>query len=216
MVQLGEPAVRAIIKQIGLAPQKARNIVRLSQKLCDRHDGQVPDTFEQLEQLDGVGHKTASVVMMQAFDKPAFPVDTHIHRLACRWGCGNAKSVAKTESSLKLWFPDPRSWATLHTRLILFGRQHCPARNHDMDECAVCSFAATDEARQLNRQFPKKFVPPAKHADPFSVRLVEQHHHHDLERAPARGAKRARTTRGGDDDVATRRSSRLARKKQKQ
>lgn len=172
MVALGEDKIRQFIRQIGLAPQKAKNIYKLSQILAEQHESEVPQTFEQLEALPGVGHKTASVVMMQAFNKPAFPVDTHIHRLACRWGCG-AKSVAKTEKNLKLWFPDESSWGELHTRIILFGREYCPARKHDMDACPICCFAATDEARTLNRQSPNKFVGSEKHSDPFSIRDVE-------------------------------------------
>lgn len=171
MRDLGETKIREIIKQIGLAPQKAKNIAKLSHMICENFDGQVPDTFEGLESLPGVGHKTASVVMMQAFKKPAFPVDTHIHRLACRWGCGQ-KSVEKTEAALKMWFPDPSSWGSLHTRIILFGREYCPARKHDMDACPICSFAATDEARAMNRQNQNKFVAAKNHKNPFSIRDV--------------------------------------------
>lgn len=173
MRDLGEEKIKQIIRQIGLAPQKAKNIAKLSAMICDEHDGMVPDTFEQLEKLPGVGHKTASVVMMQAFNKPAFPVDTHIHRLACRWGCGDAKSVAKTEERLKQWFPDPTTWADLHVRIILFGREHCPARNHDMDLCPICSFAATVEARTANKQNPTKFVAAKTHKNPYAIREVD-------------------------------------------
>lgn len=172
MRALGEERIREIIKQIGLAPQKAKNISKLSATICDEYGGQVPDTFEELERLNGVGHKTASVVMMQAFNKPAFPVDTHIHRLACRWGCGNAKSVPKTEESLKRWFPDPDCWGDLHVRIILFGREYCPARKHDMDQCPICSFAATDEAWQANRLNPLKFTAAKTHKNPYSIRDV--------------------------------------------
>lgn len=172
MRDLGETKIREIIKQIGLAPQKAKNIAKLSTDIFEKFDGNVPDTFEDLESLAGVGHKTASVVMMQAFGKPAFPVDTHIHRLACRWGCGHAKSVVKTEESLKQWFPDPQTWGELHTRIILFGREYCPARNHDMDECPVCCFAATDEALKNNRLFPKKFTAPVSHKNRYSIRDI--------------------------------------------
>lgn len=130
----------------------------------------MPQTFEGLESLAGVGHKTASVVMMQAFKKPAFPVDTHIHRLACRWGCGDAKSVEKTEAMLKRWFPDPSTWGELHVRIILFGREFCPARKHDMDLCPICSFAATEESRRANDINVNKFVAAVKHSNPYSVR----------------------------------------------
>lgn len=172
MRELGETKIREIIKQIGLAPQKAKNIAKLSADIVDKFQGKVPDNFEDLESLAGVGHKTASVIMMQAFRKPAFPVDTHIHRLACRWGCGDAKSVVKTEQSLKKWFPDPETWGQLHTRIILFGREYCPARNHNMEECPICSFAATDEAWNNNRLFPKKFTAPASHKNQYSIRDV--------------------------------------------
>ncbi|PXF40785.1 Endonuclease III [Gracilariopsis chorda] len=170
MAHLGAPRIQQLIQKIGLAPQKARNIAALSATICEHHHGHVPRTFDHLESLAGVGHKTASVVMMQAFNEPAFPVDTHIHRLACRWGCGDAKSVPKTERNLKLWFPHSSTWGELHTRIILFGREYCPARNHDMDACPVCSFAATDEARAANNANPKKFVAPVNHANPYSIR----------------------------------------------
>lgn len=170
MKSLGEARIHSLIKEIGLAPQKSKNIMKLCEMLCNEYDGKVPATFEDLEKLPGVGHKTASVVMMQAFNKPAFPVDTHIHRLACRWGCGDAKSVDKTEASLKEWFPNPDTWAELHIRIILFGREHCPARKHDMDQCPICCFAATDEAKAANGG--TKFVAPATHKNPYSIRDV--------------------------------------------
>lgn len=170
MRELGENNIREIIKQIGLAPQKAKNLAKLSADIVDKFQGKVPDNFDDLESLAGVGHKTASVIMMQAFQKPAFPVDTHIHRLACRWGCGDAKSVVKTEESLKKWFPDPETWGQLHTRIILFGREYCPARNHNMEDCPICSFAATDEAWNNNRLFPKKFTAPTSHKNRYSIR----------------------------------------------
>lgn len=172
MRELGEARVRDLIKRIGLAPQKAKNIAKLSEMICDRFGGEVPQTFDELESLPGVGHKTASVVMMQAFKKPAFPVDTHIHRLACRWGCGDAKSVEKTETMLKRWFPDPSTWGELHVRIILFGREFCPARKHDMDLCPICSFAATEESRRMNDVNANKFVAAVRHVNPYSVRDV--------------------------------------------
>lgn len=215
MVDLGEPKIREVIKRIGLAPGKARNIASLSATLRDKHAGVVPDTFEELEQLAGVGHKTASVVMMQAFKKPAFPVDTHIHRLACRWGCGDAKSVEKTESRLKEWFPDPLSWADLHTRIILFGRQYCPARNHDMDECPICSMAATAEARRANEANRKKFVAASVHKNPYEVRDVnvqikragEGVENHDLPEG-MRGKKKVKKEVKGDEGKAVRKGRR--------
>lgn len=169
MRDLGAERIRGIIKQIGLAPQKAKNLEKLSARICDEFHGEVPRTFEGLESLAGVGHKTASVVMMQAFGKPAFPVDTHIHRLACRWGCGDAKSVDKTETELKKWFPEEDSWGELHVRMILFGREHCPARAHDMSKCPVCSFAATRESWKANQIGAKKFIAATSHANPYEI-----------------------------------------------
>mmetsp|Transcript_4272 Transcript_4272/g.8383 ORF Transcript_4272/g.8383 Transcript_4272/m.8383 type:complete len:481 (+) Transcript_4272:3246-4688(+) len=158
--------VEDIIRPIGLAPTKARNIVALSKQLVNVHGGQVPDTLEELEALPGVGHKTASVVLIHGFGKPAFPVDTHIHRLACRWGIGDAKSVDRTETALKAWFPDQARWHRLHIQLISFGRDHCPARNHNMDQCPICRWAATPEARASNRRSPNKFIAALRHNDP--------------------------------------------------
>lgn len=172
MRALGAEKIRTLIQKVGLAPQKAKNIAKLSATLCDEHDGEVPSTFEELEKLAGVGHKTASVVMIQAFNKPAFPVDTHIHRLACRWGCGEARSVDKTEAALKRWFPSPEDWGDLHVRIILFGREYCPARGHDMQACPICCFARTEEAWRANESNPKKFVAAVRHQNPFSVREV--------------------------------------------
>lgn len=130
-----------IIRPLGLAPQKAKNLHGLAHKLLAEHGGKVPQTFEELEELPGVGHKTASVVMAQAFGKPAFPVDTHIHRLAERWGLSDGRSVEKTEADLKRHFPR-KSWNKLHLQIIYFGRQYCPALRHDAAECPICSWAA--------------------------------------------------------------------------
>jgi len=132
--------VREVIREIGLAPTKSRNIVKLAGLLLSRHDGEVPSNYEDLEALPGVGHKTASVVMAQAFGEPAFPVDTHIHRLAYRWGLSNGKSVVQTERDLKRLFPR-ESWNGLHLRIIFFGREHCPALRHDPEQCPICSWA---------------------------------------------------------------------------
>lgn len=170
MKDLGVERVQEFIKSVGLAPSKARALVGLSQTIDEVHGGKVPRSMDELTRLPGVGRKTASVVGAQAFGLPSFPVDTHIHRLACRWGCGDAKSVEKTEASLRMWFPNESTWAELHTRIILFGREYCPARKHDMDECPICSFAATAEARSLNKSYPNKFVPAPRHKDPFSIR----------------------------------------------
>ena len=140
------------IRTVGLAPTKAKNIRRLSELLVERHGGEVPADMEALEALPGVGHKTASVVMIQAFGQPAFPVDTHIHRLAARWGLSNGKTVEKTEADLKRVFPR-ETWIKLLLQIIYFGREHCPARGHDLGACPICSWAATakriaEEARR--------------------------------------------------------------------
>ena len=142
MAALDVDTILADIRQVGLAPTKARNIKRLSEMLVEHHGGEVPGSFEALEALPGVGHKTASVVMAQAFDVPAFPVDTHIHRLAARWGLSNGTTVEKTEKDLKAVFPREK-WNDLHLQIIFFGREHCPARYHDLTQCPICSWAAT-------------------------------------------------------------------------
>ena len=142
MAKLEVSEIHALIKTCGLAPAKAKNVSKLSQLLVERHGGQVPRTFEELEALPGVGHKTASVVMAQAFGVPAFAVDTHIHRLAERWGLSDGSSVEQTERELKAAFP-VESWIPMHLKIILFGREHCPALRHDMSECPICSFAAS-------------------------------------------------------------------------
>jgi endonuclease-3 len=142
MARLSEAEIRAIIRPCGLSPAKAKAIRELSRILVERHGGEVPRSFEELEALPGVGHKTASVVMAQAFGVPAFPVDTHIHRLAARWGLSSGRNVQQTESDLKALFPRDR-WNDLHLQIILFGRQYCPARGHDLESCPICSWAAT-------------------------------------------------------------------------
>jgi endonuclease-3 len=141
MAKLSVAEIHDLIKTCGLAPAKAKAIHGLSKILVDEHGGAVPRTFEELEALPGVGHKTASVVMAQAFGIPAFPVDTHIHRLAERWGLSEGSSVERTERDLKALFPRD-SWIRLHLQIILFGREHCPALRHDMAQCAICSWAA--------------------------------------------------------------------------
>ena len=147
MAQLSVETIRECIREIGLAPTKAKNIHKLSNILVDQYDGEVPNTFEGLESLPGVGHKTASVVMAQAFGVPAFPVDTHIHRLAHRWGLSDGSKVEKTEKDLKRIFPKEK-WNTLHLQIIFFGREHCPARFHDLDTCLICSWAATKKMKK--------------------------------------------------------------------
>ncbi len=137
MAGLPVETIQSIIQPLGLAPQKAKAIAALSQQLLERFDGRVPDGFEDLESLPGVGHKTASVVMAQAFGHPAFPVDTHIHRLAQRWGLSSGRSVVQTERDLKRLFPQER-WNRLHLQIIFYGRQHCTARGCDGTVCEIC------------------------------------------------------------------------------
>lgn len=134
--------LRRLLRPIGLAPTKAKNLKALAGQLLERHHGAVPADFAALEALAGVGHKSASVVMAQAFGVPAFPVDTHIHRLAARWGLSDGSTVERTERDLKRVFA-PATWNRRHLQLIYFGRQHCPARGHDLSRCPICSWAAT-------------------------------------------------------------------------
>ncbi|KAL4551819.1 hypothetical protein Ndes2526B_g06077 [Nannochloris sp. 'desiccata'] len=141
MALLDVPTIANCIRTLGLAPTKAKNLQALSAALIENHAGKVPDTFEELEALPGVGHKTASVVMAQVHGHDAFPVDTHIHRLAQRWGLTAGKSVEQTEADLKLLFP-PDTWRDLHLQIIFFGREKCPARGHDPAMCPICSWAA--------------------------------------------------------------------------
>ena len=129
MKKLGVEQIREIIRPVGLSPQKAKAIRRLSEILVDKYQGQVPDNFEALEALPGVGHKTASVIMSQAFEQPAFPVDTHIHRLMTQWGLTNGKSVTQTEKDAKRLFPKNK-WNDLHLQMIYYGREYAPARNY--------------------------------------------------------------------------------------
>lgn len=130
--------IKSIIRPCGLSPRKSKAISDLSGILVEKYDGKVPEDFASLEELPGVGHKTASVVMSQAFGVPAFPVDTHIHRLAYRWGLSTGKNVVKTEADLKRLFPR-ESWNKLHLQIIYFGREYCPARGHDPRKCPICS-----------------------------------------------------------------------------
>lgn len=130
--------IREIIRPCGLSPRKSKAIYDLSNILMDKHSGSVPQSFEELEALPGVGHKTASVVMAQAFGVPAFPVDTHIHRLAWRWTLSTGKNVDQTEKDLKRLFPK-EIWNDLHLQIIYFGREYCPARGHDPNVCPICS-----------------------------------------------------------------------------
>lgn len=151
MAALSESTILGHIRQLGLARTKASNVKRLAELLNERHGGAVPASFEALEALPGVGHKTASVVMAQAFGVPAFPVDTHIHRLAQRWRLSNGASVARTETDLKRLFPQ-QSWNKLHLQIIFYGREHCTARGCDGTICPLC--------REL---FPKRRAPILTH-----------------------------------------------------
>ena len=136
MDKLSEKEIRTLIREIGLAPTKSKNIKKTCKQLLEKHGGEIPDNFEELEELAGVGHKTASVIMAQAFNVPAFPVDTHIHRLAFRWGLSNGKNVQTTEKDLKSSFKK-KDWNRLHLQMIFYGREYCQARKR-MCECRIC------------------------------------------------------------------------------
>ncbi|MEM9825999.1 MAG: endonuclease III [Planctomycetota bacterium] len=137
MAKLGAAGILEIIRPLGLSNQKAKNLAKLSKILIDQYDSRVPDSMQALEALPGVGHKTASVVISQGFGVPAFPVDTHIHRLAQRWGLTNGKNVVQTEMDLKKLFPEA-SWNKLHLQIIFYGREHCTARGCDGTNCMLC------------------------------------------------------------------------------
>ena len=141
MALLEVEEIRQIIREIGLAPTKAKNLRRMAEQILE-DGGEVRPDWEFLESLAGVGHKTASVVMSQAFGVPAFPVDTHIHRLAARWGLSDSRNVAKTERDLKAVFAEEK-WNRRHLQIIFFGREYCPALRHDLTSCPICSWAAT-------------------------------------------------------------------------
>ncbi|WP_320676714.1 endonuclease III [Prochlorococcus sp. MIT 1300] len=153
MIELGEDQIYKSIKHLGLARQKAKHIFKLSNLIVDKFGGEVPKTFKELELLPGVGHKTASVVLAQAFGVPTFPVDTHIHRLAQRWGLTNGSNVKQTERDLKRIFPI-ESWNKLHLQIIFYGREYCTARGCNGMRCALC--------RRLypKRRFPVKVLKP--------------------------------------------------------
>jgi len=142
MCALSVDEILGFIRTCGLAPAKAKNIAALSRLLIERHAGAVPQSFEALEALPGVGHKTASVVMAQAFGVPAFPVDTHIHRLAARWKLSDGHNVERTERDLKKLYA-PEHWNLLHLQIIYFGREHCKALHHDPARCPICSWAGS-------------------------------------------------------------------------
>ncbi|MCD8283623.1 MAG: endonuclease III [Opitutae bacterium] len=137
MAKISRERIEEIIRPCGLAPRKSAALVNLSRAIVEKHGGRVPADFAALEELDGVGHKTASVVMSQAFGVPAFPVDTHIHRLAARWRLSSGKNVEQTEKDLKALFPRER-WNKLHLQIIFYGREHCTARGCDGHTCEIC------------------------------------------------------------------------------
>lgn len=154
MSRLPVERIREVIRPCGLSPQKAKALQGLSEILVREHAGAVPADLEALERLPGVGHKTASVVMSQAFGVPAFPVDTHIHRLAARWGLSPGTTVERTERDLRRAFPES-AWNKLHLQIIYFGRSHCPALRHDMERCPICSWAAPGRLRRKAARSPK-------------------------------------------------------------
>lgn len=161
MLKLSVDEIREIIKPCGLSPMKSKGIYGLSKILVEKYDGNVPGSFEALEELPSVGHKTASVVMTQWFGKPAFPVDTHIHRLAYRWGLSNGKSVEQTEKDLKRLIPE-KQWAKAHLQIIYFGRTFCPARGHDWEKCPICR-KYMRRALRTGLQTPNSKIPNSKH-----------------------------------------------------
>lgn len=148
MAPLPVEAIEAIVRPCGLGPQKAKAIKELSRIITEEHGGQVPATLEELEKLPGVGHKTAQVVMAQAFGVPSFPVDTHIHRLAQRWKLTDGRSVIQTERDLKRLFPES-AWNKLHLQIIFYGREHCSARGCDGTRCEICRTCFPDRAKPL-------------------------------------------------------------------
>jgi len=153
MVKLSVKEIKEIIRPCGLSPMKSKGIAGLSRILLDKHDGKVPADMKALEALPAVGHKTASVVMAQAFGEPAFPVDTHIHRLAQRWGLTSGKNVTQTERDLKRLFPES-SWNDLHLQIIFYGREHCSAHGCDGRVCQICRMVYPD------RKHAKKTLKP--------------------------------------------------------
>ena len=161
MVELGPDRILEYIREVGLAPSKARNLWTAANQIIDA-GGEVLADWDFLESLAGVGHKTASVVMSQAFDVPAFPVDTHIHRLAARWGLSNGTTVERTERDLKAVFPR-ETWNDRHLQIIFFGREYCPALRHDLTACPICSWAATKK-RIREEMAPRRAKPAARPA----------------------------------------------------
>ncbi len=191
MAKLEVSEIQELIREIGLAPTKAKHLKAMSQLLVERHGGEVPQSFEALEALPGVGHKTASVLMVQAFGVPAFPVDTHIHRLAERWGLSNGSTVEKTEADLKAVFPEDE-WTRRHLQIIYFGRAHCPARGHQPRECPICRWAHVETKTKAAPKVPTKTRKPLAKA---SLKTPSKAPKKNAEPAEASAAKtlRART-----------------------
>jgi endonuclease-3 len=154
MAKLSEQEIYELIKLCGLAKNKSRFLKQLSKIIAEKHGGKVPNTFEELEALPGVGHKTASVVMSHFFKVPAFPVDTHIHRLAERWGLSDGSSVEQTEKDLKAAFPK-KEWERRHLQIIYYGREYCPARGHSLERCVICRAVIEKKFRKIPRQHSK-------------------------------------------------------------
>lgn len=165
MSMLSVKTIQGLIREIGLAPQKAKALAGLSRQLLEHHNGHVPRDFEALLALPGVGRKTANVVMAQAFGQPTFPVDTHIHRLAARWGLSRAKTPDGTEEDLKKVFPRD-SWAKAHLQIIYFGREYCPALYHDLEACPICRWAATKTRKEQERRANRRKATRPKRQKP--------------------------------------------------
>ena len=156
MVKMSIDEIKDIIKPCGLSPMKSKGIWHLSDMIIKQHNGQVPQDFAALEAMPGVGHKTASVVMAQAFGVPAFPVDTHIHRLMYRWGLSNGKSVEQTERDAKRLFPEEK-WNDLHLQIIYYGREYCPARGFSLEKCSITrQFGRKSFINQVLKEQAKK------------------------------------------------------------
>lgn len=155
MTGLTVEQIKTLIRDVGLAGSKSKNVHRTAELLVEKHNSIVPKTFEELEALPGVGHKTASVILSQVYNIPAFAVDTHIHRLAYRWGLSNGKNVVQTEKDLKRLFPSD-SWNKLHLQIIYFGRAFCPALRHNIEACPICSWAGVKKrlAEEDKRKAP--------------------------------------------------------------
>lgn len=155
MAALDVAEIQHLIREIGLAPTKAKHLKAMAALLVERHGGEVPRSFEELEALPGVGHKTASVLMSQCFGVPAFPIDTHIHRLAARWSLSEAKNVEQTERDLKALFPE-EEWNRRHLQIIYFGRAFCPARGHAPAVCPICSFCPPGSPTEAESEAPAR------------------------------------------------------------